>query len=312
MDLVTLQIAAIASIAALVGVTAYAVGSGFATARTTTKERLATYGRRISAQVEANRDEEMQRPFSERVVAPVLEKFGGLFSRWTPVSWIDRTERRLLMAGNPGNLDASTFAIIKVGAVVLAIVLWGLIQGGQEPGMKILMLGLLVFGGAFGPDAWLNRTIEDRNTSIRTQLPDVLDLLVISVEAGLGFDAALARVVRFVPGELSDEFHRMIQETRVGVARRTAMRNLRDRTGVDELRGFLLAMMQAEAFGVSVSRTLRVQAEEMRIKRRQIAQEKAHAAPVKLIGPLVLLIMVIFIVLLGPAVLSIQASGLFG
>ena len=264
MDLMTLQIAAIASIAGLVGVVAYAVGLGFVSARATTKDRLATYGRRITAQVEANREVEMERPFVERVVAPMLERFGGLFSRWTPVSWIERTEQRLLMAGNPANLDASTFAILKVGAVVLAIVLFGLIQGGQEPTMKILMFGLLVFGGVFGPDAWLNRTIEDRNTAIRSQLPDVLDLLVISVEAGLGFDAALARVVRYVPGELSDEFHRMIQETRVGVARRTAMRNLRDRTDVDELRSFLLAMMQAEAFGVSVARTLRVQAEEMR------------------------------------------------
>lgn len=312
MDPALLQMTAAGSVVALVGLTSYAVGSGFVSARATTKERLATYGRRIAAQVEANRDDEMERPFTERVIAPILERFGGLFTRWTPVSWIERTEQRILMAGNPGNLDASTFAIIKVGAVILAILVWGLAQGGQEPGMKILMLGLLVFGGVFGPDAWLNRTIDDRNTAIRSQLPDVLDLLVISVEAGLGFDAALARVVKVVPGELSDEFHRMIQETRVGVARRTAMRNLRDRTGVDELRGFLLAMMQAEAFGVSIARTLRVQADEMRIKRRQIAQEKAHAAPVKLIGPLVLLIMVIFIVLLGPAVLSIQESGLFG
>ncbi|MBT8200597.1 MAG: type II secretion system F family protein [Acidimicrobiia bacterium] len=312
MDPTLLQFAAVGSVVGLVGMATYAVASGLTSARATTKDRLATYGRRITAQVEANRDAEMARPFSERVVAPIIERFGGLFTRWTPVSWIERTEQRLMMAGNPGNLDASTFAIIKVGAVVGGIVIWGLAQGGQDPGMKVLMLGLLVFGGIFGPDAWLNRIINDRNVAIRSQLPDVLDLLVISVEAGLGFDAALARVVKVVPGVLSDEFHRMIQETRVGVARRTAMRNLRDRTDVDELRGFLLAMMQAEAFGVSISRTLRVQADEMRIKRRQIAQEKAHAAPVKLIGPLVLLIMVIFIVLLGPAVLSIQESGLFG
>jgi tight adherence protein C len=169
---------------------------------------------------------------------------------------------------------------------------------------------LILFGppllGFFGPDAWLRRHIDERKSSMQKALPDTLDLLVISVEAGLGFDSALARVVQTVPGALSEEFFRMLQETRVGVSRRDAMRHLLDRTDLDELRSFLLAMMQAEAFGVTIARVLRVQADEMRVKRRQRAQEKAFAAPVKLVFPLVFCIFPsLFIVLLGPAAIQI-------
>jgi len=163
--------------------------------------------------------------------------------------------------------------------------------------------------GFFGPNAWLQRKIDDRAHTMLRALPDVLDLLVISVEAGLGFDSALSRVVATVPGPLSEEFFRMLQETRVGVSRRDAMRHLMDRTDLDELRSFMLAMIQAEAFGVTIARVLRVQADEMRVKRRQRAQEKAFAAPVKLVFPLVFCIFpALFIVLLGPAAIQIGTA----
>ncbi len=290
---------------------AYYVGNGVTRARNLTAERLAQYGRKTARSEEAIRERELKRPFADRAIAPIFERFSKVAGRFTPVGWIDRTEKRLTIAGNPGNIDANSWAVLKVVTIVVGVVLWLIIQGGLPFNQKLLTFALLVGAGFLGPDAWLNRKMAERSDAILRQLPDILDLLVISVEAGLGFDQAMARVVATVPGPLSDEFQRMITETRVGVARKDAMRHLRDRTDVEELRGFLLAMMQADSFGVSIARVLRVQAEEMRIKRRQRAQEKAYAAPVKLVGPLMLLIFAFLTVLLGPAGLRISDTVLF-
>jgi len=143
----------------------------------------------------------------------------------------------------------------------------------------------------------------------RRRLPDIIDLLVISVEAGLGFEAAMGRVVQNVPGELSKEFSRTLQETRVGVSRHDALKAMADRTDVDDLNSFILSLIQADQFGVSISRMLRVQAEEMRVRRRQRIQEKAFAAPVKMIFPMIACIFPsIFIVILGPAVINISRN----
>jgi tight adherence protein C len=289
----------------------YYVGNGVTRARNLTSERLAQYGRKIARQEEAIRDRELKRPFADRAIAPIAERFGKIAGRFTPIGWIERTEKRLTIAGGLGNIDANSWAVIKVVAVVVGVAAWFFIQGGLPFNQKLLTFALLVGAGFLGPDAYLNRKMAERSDAILRQLPDILDLLVISVEAGLGFDQAMARVVATVPGPLSDEFARMNTETRVGVARKDAMRSLRDRTDVEELRGFLLAMMQADSFGVSIARVLRVQAEEMRIKRRQRAQEKAYAAPVKLVGPLMLLIFAFLTVLLGPAGLRLSDTVIF-
>lgn len=278
-------------------------GLGIVRARDTETDRLAMYGR------EALRDETLARPVSERTIAPIVVAVGRGLSRFTPVGWLKRTQKRLVFAGIPGGIDANAWAVIKLLGLAAGVGLFFVAITTLEltAGMTILVLAFSLILGFFGPDAWLTRKADDRRAQMLRALPDILDLLVISVEAGLGFDSALQRVVGTVPGPLSEEFFRMLQETRVGVTRRDAMRHLMDRTDLDELRSFILSMMQAEAFGVTIARVLRVQADEMRVKRRQRAQEKAFAAPVKLVFPLVFCIFpALFIVLMGPAAIQIS------
>jgi tight adherence protein C len=230
--------------------------------------------------------------------------------RFTPVGYMEKIQHQLVLAGNPGNLDAPAFVVVKFLTTIAGLLAgFFLVDYGSSGMQRAILFVLPIVLGFFGPNAWLTRKIDERRQTMLRALPDILDLLVISVEAGLGFDSALSRVVSTVPGPLSEEFFRMLQETRVGVSRRDAMRHLMERTDVEELRSFILAMIQAEAFGVTIARVLRVQADEMRVKRRQRAQEKAFAAPVKLVFPLVFCIFpALFIVLLGPAAIQIAAA----
>jgi tight adherence protein C len=253
------------------------------------------------------RDDELAKPLAQRTIGPVVIGLGNLLKRFTPVGYLEKKQRKLMLAGYPGNLDAPAFIVIKLLTTAVGLIgAWFLVGYGVDTLQRVALFTLPIALGFFGPDAWLQRKVDERRAAMLRALPDILDLLVISVEAGLGFDSALARVVATVPGPLSEEFFRMLQETRVGVSRRDAMRHLMERTDLDELRSFLLAMIQAEAFGVTIARVLRVQADEMRVKRRQRAQEKAFAAPVKLVFPLVFCIFPsLFIVLLGPAAIQI-------
>jgi tight adherence protein C len=169
--------------------------------------------------------------------------------------------------------------------------------------------GMVSMAFFLGPDARLNRQVEARQTDILRQLPDILDMLVIAVEAGLGFEQALDRTLRSVPGALSDEFTRMIAETRAGATRSEAMKAMEARIDVLEVRQFVLAVLQADTFGVSIGRVLRTQAEEMRVKRRQLAQEKAQKAPVKMLIPMVFCVFpALFVIILGPAGISISQN----
>jgi tight adherence protein C len=282
-------------------------GIGVTRAREDMTNRLELYGRE---RVVTAREDELAKPLAQRTVGPVVIRLGKFLSRFTPVGYLEKKQRKLMLAGYPGNLDAPAFIVIKLLTTALGIAAaFFLVDFGSDTLQRVILFAFPIVAGFFGPDAWLERKVDERRQAMLRALPDVLDLLVISVEAGLGFDSALARVVSTVPGPLSEEFFRMLQETRVGVSRRDAMRHLMERTDLDELRSFLLAMIQAEAFGVTIARVLRVQADEMRVKRRQRAQEKAFAAPVKLVFPLVFCIFpALFIVLLGPAALQIAEA----
>ncbi len=299
------QMLAVVTVSALVFFVIVWIGLGVTRARDDMNDRLALYGRRTGGGT--IRDDELAKPLAQRTVGPVVIKISNFLRRFTPVGYLEKKQHQLTLAGSPANLDAPSFIVIKLLTTALGLFAAFFLQNYGADGLQRTVLFFLPIAlGFFGPDAWLNRKIDERRQTMLRALPDILDLLVISVEAGLGFDSALSRVVSTVPGPLSEEFFRMLQETRVGVSRRDAMRHLMDRTDLDELRSFLLAMIQAEAFGVTIARVLRVQADEMRVKRRQRAQEKAFAAPVKLVFPLVFCIFpALFIVLLGPAAISI-------
>ena len=265
-------------------------------------------GERSSARLASlqSREEMLERSFAERALAPAVSRVGRFFMRFTPMGWGERATKRLTIAGWMPRVDANSWAAVRVVSIVIGVVLAVLAVGYVTGTQRLLVVGMLLLAGALGPEAVLTRRIDERKASIERDLPDVIDLLVISVEAGLGFEAALGRVVQNVPGELSVEFSRMLQETRVGVSRHEAMKKLADRTDVDDLNSFIFSMNQADQFGVSIARMLRVQADEIRVRRRQRAQERAFAAPVKMVFPLVLCIFPsIFVVLLGPAVIQI-------
>ena len=287
------------SVAVSVGALVMYVGSGLIKAQKQSGNRLASLQTRTSV---------LEQDFSTRAVAPVMQGLGRFALRFTPTGWVQKSQHKLVLAGWAERMDGNTWAAIRIISIVVGIVLAFLVVPIIEsPMLKLIVGGFLIVIGFFGPEASLNRAIDERRKEMEKQLPDIIDLLVISVEAGLGFESAMGRVVQNVPGELSKEFQRMLQETRVGVSRHEALRNLANRTDVEDLDSFILALIQADQFGVSIARMLRVQAEEMRVRRRQRIQEKAFAAPVKMIFPMLLCIFPsIFIVILGPAALSIS------
>jgi tight adherence protein C len=254
------------------------------------------------------REAELSHPFLERALIPFVNGFGGVARKVTPADMRRRIDRKLILAGQPAGWDAEKVAAFKLFAAAgLAFVGFVLARATHRTGL-IFILAVVLSGliGYLMPGAWLGQAAAARQEAIRRALPDTMDLLTISVEAGLGFDAALAQVLRNVPGPLSQEIARMLQEMQLGVTRVDAFRHLAERTSVDELRGFTLAMIQADIFGVSIAGVLRAQSKELRVKRRQRAERKAMTSPLKLLFPLIFCILpALFVVVLGPGAIKI-------
>jgi tight adherence protein C len=254
---------------------------------------------------------ELQQPFFDRTIKPLAGRLSGSVARITSSNFSERTEKRLALAGNPGDMRTADWLGIKaiVAAIVAAImfILFGLLQGNFIAGIALGVVGLGI--GYILPEFWLSGRVKKRQKAILLQIPDALDLLTISVRAGLGFDAALGKVVEKMKGPLIDEFRRALAEVRVGKVRREALRDIIPRTEVAPLTNFVGAIIQAEQLGVSISKVLQVQSEQLRIERRQRAEEQAAKAPIKMLFPLVGCIFpALFIVILGPAVILIVGN----
>jgi tight adherence protein C len=278
-------------------------------------KRLAEYASR--GEVASLEEIELSQPFMERVVYPTAKRFGDLAQRFTPQNAIIDARKKLDTAGAPRWLEPTLFLgsriIFGIGLAALMIFVFSL-----SPSVSLFSLNsiLIVAGAAiigfFLPTMLLNRNIRRRQRSVLNNLPDALDLLTICVEAGLGFDAALKKVVEKWDNALSQAFARVLQEVQLGKLRREALRDMADRLGVPEMESFVAAVIQSEQMGVSMAKVLGVQAEAMRVKRRQRAEENAQRAPIKMLLPMAFLIFpTIVLILLGPAVLQIMRSGVF-
>lgn len=257
--------------------------------------------------------QELDPSFNDRVLAPLLDRLNGLGKRLTPHDYADRIHRKLDVAGNPPGWTVDRIISLKVlgigvgavaGIVLVFLLELSLLQGV----LAVLAIGVL---GYYGPNLWLYQKGYDRTAEMQRALPDALDLLTISVEAGLGFDAALSQVARNTEGPLAQELARVLQEMQIGMGRSRALRALGERSTLADIRSFTSAMVQADAFGIPVGKVLRVQSQEIRVKRRQRAEEAAQKVPVKIMVPLVLFILpCLFIAVIGPAVIGM--IGVFG
>ena len=276
------------------------------------QERLAEFIQR--GDVTSLEEIELSQPFAERVLIPLINRVGSFSARFTPQKVIQDTARKLELAGNPWPIDAPTFLAIRF---ILAVLIGGLVitmvltSPSSVPSDNFMYIGGALLGGFYLPQIMLSRKITQRQKEIRKAMPDALDLLTICVEAGLGFDAALSKVAEKWETELSLAFARVIREVQLGKVRREALKDMSDRLGIAEMTSFVAAIIQSEQLGVSMSKVLRIQSDQMRVKRRQRAEEEAHKAPIKMIIPMALLIFpTIIIIILTPAAIQIMGGGI--
>jgi tight adherence protein C len=275
------------------------------------EQRLAEYGARPLSLEEM----ELSEPFTERVLKPIVKGSARFVTRFLPSQYVESTRLKLEAAGNPNNWSATDFLGVRGLAAVLlgALAFLLLMLLHTSVAQRILFSLLVAMLGFTLPVVWLGGKIKTRKKEVLHALPDALDLLTISVEAGLGLDAAMSRVNEKWDNELSKAFGRLIAEMRMGHSRRDALRSMAARLDVSEVTAFVAAIIQADQLGVSIAKVLRIQSEQMRIRRRQRAEEQAQKAPLKMTFPLVLLIFPsLWIILLGPAILVFLHSGVLG
>jgi len=298
-------------VAVVVAIVLVVVGMRAPEARDPIQARLAEFS--VREEPLSLEEIELSQGFYDRIVLPFFNSVGKISQRFTPQATLKSTRRKLEMAGNPMRMDPSFFLTLRL---ILAVVFGGLIfivflVTGRNwvQGLALTVVFLLL--GFMFPDLWLTSRISRRQKGVFRAMPDALDLLTVCVEAGLGFDAAMSKVQEKWENELALEFGRVIQEIRLGKLRRDALRDMAERIGVAELTSFIAAVIQSEQLGVSLAKVLRIQSDQMRVRRRQMAEEEAHRAPIKMIFPIALLIFPsILIVLLGPAALLLMSSTL--
>jgi len=254
---------------------------------------------------------ELEEPFYDRVVKPVIAGVTRFLGKLTPSQGMEKVRQQIILAGNPYNMGTSEF----MGARTMALVILGgvtfvlTIVMGAEPLQMLMFTAVGALTGYVMPVFWLRQRVKKRQKIILKTLPDAIDLMTISVEAGLAFDGAMQRVADKWDNDLSHEFQRAISEMRVGKSKREALHELVLRTGVPDLSTFVASIIQADQLGVSIAKVLRIQSEQMRIRRRQRAEEQAHKAPILMMIPMVFLIFpATYIVILGPAVPKILAA----
>lgn len=253
---------------------------------------------------------ELQKSFEERFLRPNIDRLGKYLANRTPDKQRQDLQNRLNLAGRPGNLSPSDFSALRLGLAVVLFVI-GLLLGllFHSPVALAVSAAVGALLGYYGPPFWLNGEVQKRRKEIQLSLPDVMDLLTIAVEAGLGFDAAVARVTEKFHNALADEFTTVLQEVRLGRPRLEALDDMGRRCGVEDLHNFTQAVIQSEQMGVGLAKILRLQSEEMRRKRRQRAEEKAAQASLKMMLPMVGCIFpTLWLILLGPAVLIIMKA----
>ncbi|WP_010247414.1 type II secretion system F family protein [Acetivibrio cellulolyticus] len=253
-------------------------------------------------------ENELNQPLFVRVIRPILDDISKVILRITPKEFKSAFEKKVVNAGNPFNLSMKDWINMQVIIVViLPFITSGVCYYLGLDVRSIVFVGIIeICFGLLFPNLVLNKQIAQRQKKILNSLPDVLDLLTVSVEAGLGFDGALAKVIDKMPGPIAIEFENVLQEMKVGKQKRDALKDMAERVGLHDLTTFVGSIIQADQLGVSIGNVLRIQSEQMREKRRQRAKEKAMKAPVKMLIPMVLFIFpTIFSVLIGPVIIKV-------